>query len=154
MQNVITNSSSSSSSNNMMTCLSLHKQLPRFSSLSLNPSEPKCAANHWWNISIRAIRPVDAVSSLDYTASKARASECKRKNKAWIHFITVIAGPREPDISTQDLPNTKTTTFGSKDICIMRINRTIYTTTIQTWYTGGRMGWYHRGWFTIQWYLG
>jgi len=90
-------------------------------------------------------QPVDNGSSLDCIASKVRASERKRK-KAWLHFIILSAGPRktrnEQDIRTQVLPNTKTTTFGSKDTCIMRINRTIYTTTIQTWHTGGRMDWY------------
>jgi hypothetical protein len=82
------------------------------------------------------MKPVDAVSSLGYKASKAWSSECKRR-KVWLHFVfNTISGTEEtgnkPGISTKDLPNTKTTTFGSKDICIMRINRTLDRTTIQT----------------------
>jgi hypothetical protein len=56
-------------------------------------------------------------------------SKCKSWN-VWFHFMfNTTSGTEEtsnePDISTKDLPNTKTTTFGSKDICIMIINRIV-----------------------------
>jgi len=60
----------------------------------------------------------------------------QEEDEGVVTFCNTIRGTEEtrnePDTSTQDLPNTKTTTFGSKDTCIMTINRTIYTTIIQT----------------------